>query len=202
MKVVDNRGLACPQPVINTKRALESLSAEDIGLISLVDNAVARENVIKFARSQGYLAEATEDSGIYRVTINKDAPGKDLEKGTVPLASRGSTGTTLYLIGSDEFGRGDRALGAALMKTFLFSLAEEGKQENSLTLVNSSVKLACEGSAVLPSLHRLCELGWTLKSCGTCLDFYGLKEKLQIGEVTNMYSIVEEMSSFTKVITL
>ncbi len=202
MKVVDNRGLSCPQPVINTKRALESLSVEDAGLISIVDNLVARENVMKFARSQGYLAESTEDAGVYRVTISKDGVGGRLPEETLATPRTNPSGTTLYLIGSDEFGRGEHVLGIALMKTFLFSLAEEGNQMNSLIFVNSGVRLACEGSAVLPSLKRLCELGWTLKSCGTCLDFYGLKEELEIGEITNMYSIVEEITASTKVITL
>ena len=203
VKVVDNRGLSCPQPVINTKRALEALSAEETGLISLVDNAAARENVLKFARSQGYLAESTEDSGVYRVTINRvGAMGRTEPEVAVPQVSVPLSRPTLYLIGADEFGRGDSALGLALMKTFLFSLAEEGIPGNLLTLVNTGVRLACDSSAVLPSLHRLCEQGWTIKSCGTCLDFYGLKDKLTIGEITNMYAIVEDMTACGKVISL
>ena len=203
MKVVDNRGLPCPQPVINTKRALDALPAGAAGLVSLVDNTVARENVMKFARSQGYLAEAIEEAGVYRVTINRGetAGTRALLPVSAPDAEANSR-RTLYLVAADEIGQGESALGLALMKTFLFSLAEKGDRGNCLTFVNTGVRLSCEGSAVLPSLQKLCELGWEIKSCGTCLDYYGLKEKLLIGEVTNMYSIVEDMAVCGKVVSL
>ena len=200
MKVVDNRGLACPQPVINTKRALEAMGVGE--LISIVDNTVARENVLKFARSQGFIAESTEDGGVYRVTIRKGDVTAPPEVEADFSSQPGPFGPTLYLIGSDEFGRGGRDLGTALMKTFLYSLAEEGSRGNVLVFVNGGVKLACAGSAVLPSILRLQELGWEVSSCGTCLDFYELKGQLSLGEVTNMYSIVEAMTSASKIITL
>lgn len=195
MKVVDNRGLSCPQPVINTKRALDEITDGEI--ISLVDNPVARENIMKYARSQGFVAEATQEGGTYSVKIHKGEASA-----AVTSAPAEALGTILYLIRSDVFGEGDRALGSALMKTFVYSLAENCQTGNRLVLVNSAVRLACRESAVLGSLTRLVEQGWEVMSCGTCLDFYNLNNATVVGSVTNMYSIVELMAAAEKTITI
>ena len=192
MKVVDNRGLNCPQPVINTKKALDQLLEGTV--ISITDNAVARENVLKFARSQGCVAESTEEGGIYKITITKGSKGNSPEQQNNPMPEQDTTsGPTLYLIGSDEMGGGASQLGQALMKTFIYSLAESPQTGAELVFLNSGVRLACLESPVLESLKRLEEKCWRIQSCGTCLDFYGLKEQLAIGEITNMYTIVELM---------
>jgi hypothetical protein len=60
-------------------------------------------------------------------------------------------------------------------------------------LVNGAVKLACAGSPVLESLEKLSSRGVQLNSCGLCLDYFELKEKLCIGEITNMYAIVDRV---------
>lgn len=198
MKTIDCRGLACPQPVINTKKALD-LGTKILGIIT--DNVVSRENVLKFARSQGCIASFTEDNGIYRIMVTREdtAPSTPLEA----VACTSATGnSTLYLITSDEFGRGGTELGVALMKTFLYALSESGVQNNHLVLVNGGVKLVCEGSPVLESVRKLERSGWYIKACGTCLDFYGLKVKTVLGEITNMYTIVELIEQTSKVVTL
>jgi tRNA 2-thiouridine synthesizing protein A len=203
MKIVDNRGLACPQPVINTKKALDELTEGTI--ISITDNAVARENVLKFARSQGCVAEATEEGGHYKITITRGKSTISPEPfsgAAVKPHSATDSGATLYLVGADEMGRGDSTLGKALMKTFIYSLSESCEASSYLVFLNSGVKLACSDSQVLESLRRLQENQWSIMSCGTCLDFFGLKEQLAIGEITNMYTIVELMQGAAKVVTL
>jgi len=197
MKTIDNRGLPCPQPVINTKKAIDELTIGTV--VSLVDNVVARENVLKFARSQGCVAEATEDSGIYRIVISKGDSAPVL---ATPVQQAAISEASLFLVTSDEFGRGSSDLGQALMKTFFFALGESDSQSNHLVFVNGGVKLACEGSPVLQSLQKLLDAGWEIKACGTCLDFYGLKDKLMLGEITNMYTIVELMQQSGRVVTL
>lgn len=198
MKIVDNRGLSCPQPVINTKRALDAMGVGT--LVSIVDNVVARENVLKFARSQGCTTEVREDKGIFSVVITRGGTAPTSEPQGLTFTSEQQP--SLYLVMSDEFGRGSSELANALMKTFFYALSESEAQGNHLVLVNSGVKLACVGSPVLERLQTLLAKGWDIKACGTCLDFFGLKEQLTIGEITNMYTIVELMNAAGKVISL
>ena len=70
---VDARGLSCPQPVINTKKALDGLTRGTVTVI--VDNDTARENVLKFAASQGCGAVLTRQDGNCYIRITKDPPG-------------------------------------------------------------------------------------------------------------------------------
>jgi len=167
----------------------------------IVDNVVARENVLKFARSQGHSATFTEDNGECRIAVTKGDAAADVQRKS--MAAPTKTGnSTLYLVGSDEFGRGSAELGRALMKTFFYALSESGADNNYLIFVNAGVKLVCEGSALLESVRKLAGAGWDVKACGTCLDFYDLKEQLLLGEITNMYTIVELMEQAGKVVTL
>lgn len=198
MRVVDNRGLSCPQPVINTKKALDELSVGSI--ISIVDNAVARENVLKFAKSQGCTAESRDDNGVFYITISRGEAEATPEHDTVVVTT--SSSTTLYLVTTDEFGKGSAELGHALMKTFMYALSESGTKNNHLIFVNAGAQLTCLESPILESLRKLSAAGWQIKTCGTCLDFYGIKDKLAIGEITNMYTIVELMAEAGKVVTL
>ncbi|TDA70698.1 MAG: sulfurtransferase-like selenium metabolism protein YedF [Clostridia bacterium] len=195
MQVVDARGLACPQPVVATKKALET-GAED--LVTIVDNEAARDNVVKFILSQGRRARVEERDGGYHIYISGQG---DLE---VPeLATRVSAiNTQVVLVTSDTLGHGEAELGRVLMQSFLGTLAESEALPQSLTFINSGVKLVCEGSPVLDSLMRLEQGGVEISACGTCLDYYHLKEKLCVGRVTNMYAIVTSLLTASKVTTL
>ncbi|WP_346355126.1 sulfurtransferase-like selenium metabolism protein YedF [Azotosporobacter soli] len=187
---VDARGLGCPQPVIVTKRALDSMAE---GMVTtLVDNAVSKENVVKFASNCGYGVRVEEESGDFSITILKGTPGEEEEVGQL-------TGS-VYLITGDTLGRGDAQLGALLMKAFFVSLQEI--QPKRIFLLNSAVKLATASSPVLEAINQLKQKGTQIMSCGTCLDFYGLKEQLAVGEVTNMYVILEGLNGPDRVITL
>lgn len=192
-RIVDARGLACPQPVVRTKQALEE--AEGSTLVTIVDNEVARDNVVKFARSRGLRAEVEERGTEYYIRIG---PGEipDLPKEVSPVLDQ------VLLIGSATLGRGDEELGRLLMQSFLATLAQADALPRKILLINSGVRLACEGSPVLASLLALEQKGVEIASCGTCLDFYRMKEKLCVGGVTNMYSIVEALAGAQKVISL
>ena len=98
------------------------------------------------------------------------------------------------VIASNLFGDGDEKLGEILMKVYIYALAENKVLPNNLIFMNSGVKLACAGSNVLDSLSEMKEKGVNILSCGTCLDFYGLNEKVLVGEIGNMYSIVSLMN--------
>jgi len=192
MNTIDCRGLKCPKPVINTKKYFESIE-EGIAEI-VVDNEVAKNNIIKLAESSSLKHEVLEKEGAYYIKVTKEKCGCEV----MEFKSKKFT----IVVSTDMLGVGDDKLGAALMKSYMFALAESDSIPQDILFLNGGVKLVVEGSEVLESLDKLKERGVSLASCGTCLDFYGLKDKLAIGEVTNMYTIIEKMNNADKTIKL
>lgn len=197
---VDARGLACPQPVICTKRALEETGSGTV--ITLVDNAIARDNVLKLARSLGYRAEVQERDAGFAVRIEKEGP-KTIP---TPAGNKEVVGVAgpevLVLIPTAVFGRGPEELGEVLMRMFLYTLTEVKPCPAAIILINGGVKLAAQGAETVPSLEALTAAGVEVLVCGTCLDYYGLKESLAVGTVSNMYTITEKLLQAQRVITV
>ena len=184
---IDCRGKACPQPVITAKQALEQLKEGEVVLV--VDNPSSSENVERFARSQGCSVHVVEKEGDYYLRLGKPRSG-----GTSAFPQEGKKARkTVAYISSQFLGIGDDTLGAILMKAFLKTLLEMENKPNPLIFINSGVKLTSEGSEVLESLRALAGAGVEILSCGTCLDFYRLKEKLRVGIVSNMYDIARSL---------
>ncbi|GAW93704.1 sulfurtransferase-like selenium metabolism protein YedF [Calderihabitans maritimus] len=190
---VDARGLSCPQPVIRTKKALEQM--KDGCLVTVVDNEVARDNVIKLARSLNCAVEVEQKQNEYYIRIKKG----ELTGMKTGLAVESDT---VMLITSDALGRGEEELGKILMESFFYTLTESEVLPRSILFVNRGVYLTCEGSPVISHLLELEKKGVEILSCGTCLDYYRLKAKLCVGNVTNMYNILENMLGAGKTISL
>lgn len=187
MSIIDCRGLACPQPVITTKKALDQLKEGE--LMVLVDNTVSCNNVERFAQSQGCSVEVEQRGEDFSLLIRK---GK-MRRETELTQEKEKAKKVVVYINSHLMGNGDEALGSFLMKAFLKTLVDLDTKPNRLVLVNSGVQLASEGSKVLDTLMVLSERGAEILSCGTCLDFYGLKGKLKVGTVSNMVEIIQSM---------
>ena len=162
---LDERGKQCPRPVIDTKKALESCNPGETVEV-LVDNEIAVQNLSKMA-------------GEEPVACQPDSRKKGM---TVVLSS-------------NLMGHGDPELGKALMKGFVYALTQQDALPETILLYNSGAYLSCEGSDNLEDLKSLESQGVEILTCGTCLNFYGLSEKLQVGSVTNMYEIVERMTA-------
>jgi selenium metabolism protein YedF len=194
MSVIDCRGLACPQPVITTKQALDQLKEGE--LVVIVDNASSCSNVERFAKSQGCQVEVERIEQDFSLHIHK-ASGKNEEKTAKP--DRNVKKVVVY-INSHLLGGGDEALGSFLMKAFLKTLLDLETQLSRLILVNSGVQLASEDSKLLETLQMLSEKGVEVVCCGTCIDFYGLEEKMRVGVITNMYDIIQSMLEADRVI--
>lgn len=190
---IDARGLACPQPVIETKKALGKIT--DGTIITIVDNFAAKENVMKFAAANHCKTSFEETDGIYYITIAKG------QGGNLP-ASPELTGDTVFLITQNALGHGSNELGGVLIKSFFYALLEKEPLPRTILFINSGVYLTTKNSPVIDHLTALEEKGVQLLSCGTCLDYYGLKDQLLLGGITNMYTIIEEMSQAAKAITL
>jgi selenium metabolism protein YedF len=98
-------------------------------------------------------------------------------------------------------GQGSGDLGRVLMNSFLYTLRESSEGITAIIFLNSGVYLTCEGSENLEHLEALEKEGVEILSCGTCLDFYNLKNRLKIGKISNMYSIVELLERAGKVLS-
>ncbi|MBS4022041.1 MAG: sulfurtransferase-like selenium metabolism protein YedF [Dethiobacter sp.] len=179
---LDCRGLSCPQPVVETKKKLDAMTK---GVLTvLVDNETAVKNLSKLAGNLNLDSSVIEKDSIFSVTIRKEnvvSEGSDEDHAAV------------LLITSDTMGRGSEELGGLLMRSFLYALAEHTKLPASVYLVNAAVRLACQGSPALDSIQKMALRGVAFHSCGLCLDYFKLTDKLAAGDVTNMYAIVEQL---------
>jgi len=195
---IDAKGLACPGPVIATKKALESIEQ---GIVTiLVDNEVAKENVVKFATAHGYGVSITKQAGDFTVRITK-GEAKEMQEETVP-SLHSSSENIVYLITQNTLGHGNAELGTVLMKSFAYALLESTTMPKTIIFMNSGVLLTIKSSLVLEHLCKLAQGGVEILSCGTCLDYFEVQNELAIGGVTNMFTIVEVMGAASKVITL
>lgn len=196
-RVVDCRGLACPQPVIRTKKAL----SESERVTTIVDNETAVTNVSRMAEKEGYAVavEKTED-GIY-LSLSKAGPAQRDVAAAESVRERVS-GPIVVLIPDDGMGRGDEELGGILMRSFLHALNEAEPLPDTIIFLNAGVKLTVEGSPVLEDLVALGKRGVGILACGTCLGHFGLKDRLAVGEVSNMYSIAETLLAAGNVVAL
>jgi selenium metabolism protein YedF len=184
MKEIDCRGMACPQPVVTTKKALDESEGKEFTLI--VDNLSARDNVERFAQSQGAVVDVKEKGNDFYLHIQKGS-ACDL------AASTQKAGKVVVYINSNFLGVGEEALGTILMRAFLKTLLDLKPIPSKLIFINSGVRLTTEGSEVLETLRTLSQTGVEILSCGTCLDFYGLKAKLKVGIISNMYDIAQSL---------
>jgi selenium metabolism protein YedF len=190
--IIDCKGMNCPLPVVNTKKHFDTISN---GIsTTIVDNEVAKNNVIKFVENSGFKYEIEEREDLYYITIVK-GDGSIENSSATNHALQNNNEVLTIIVGSEKLGNGDDELGLALMKSYLFALSEADIIPKHLIFLNSGVKLVVEDSLVLDSLEKLKDRGVNIQSCGLCLDFYKIKDKLSIGEITNMYAIIELMNS-------
>jgi len=199
--VVDALGKACPLPVVMTLKALKEM--KECGTLEVqVDNEIAVQNVTRLAEKHGYsiTAEKKNDQ-LFVVTMDVN----DLSKvGAVSeenvACEMDARGNYVVAVDGGEMGRGDAVLGKTLIKGFIFAVSQLPKLPATMLFYNGGASLTCEGSDSLEDLKNMEAQGVEILTCGTCLDFYGLKDKLAVGGVTNMYTIVEKLSEASKVI--
>ena len=199
-KTIDCRGMACPLPVVNAKKAAEELQAMH-RLTDLVDNEVAVQNLQRFASHKGYVSTGEKKADkeyAVQITITgaETAPREEEVACHQDTRRKGM----LVVLSASTMGSGDPKLGTALMKAFVFALTKQDQLPDTVLCYNGGAYLTCEGSEVLEDLKLLESEGVTILTCGTCLDFYGLRDKVAVGGVTNMYEIVERMEAAGQII--
>lgn len=193
-KILNCKGLACPMPVIMTKKELERSDIKEVQV--MVDNVTAKENLKKLGQSMSIEPTVQEENGNFILCFNK-------EEAEVPVVTQeaelktlqSSKGQEVLLITSEFLGKGNDELGKILMKGFIYTLSETQPYPAKILFLNSGVKLTSENEEAIKNLKKLMDQGVEILSCGTCIDFYQLKDKLQVGKVANMYDIVEAMKA-------
>lgn len=199
MITVNAMGDNCPIPVIKTKKAMQALTQPEV-IEVLVDNEIAVQNVSKMAASAGAQV-SSEKLGDKEFKVVIQVEGAVAETGSEEVTCvPDARDNTIVVISSDRMGAGNDALGKVLIKGFIFAITQLDTLPKKMLFYNGGATLTAEGSDSLEDLKSLEAQGVEILTCGTCLDYYGLKEKLAVGSVTNMYSIVEAMAEATKTI--
>jgi selenium metabolism protein YedF len=197
-ETVDARGLACPQPVIRTRKAMEQAA----NVVTLVDTDSALANVTRMAKKAGWTVDVVEEDGGHRLEM---ARGESIPAPiTAPAVGRGEalTGPRVLVVSADQMGRGDSGLGQILVRSFFHTLTEVEPVPDTIILFNTGVRLACEGSTVLEDLCALEDAGIDVLVCGTCLNYLDLEARRRAGQVSNMYDIAETMLHAGKVVNI
>lgn len=201
MITVNAMGDTCPIPVVKTKNAIKELKGSGV-VETLVDNEIAVQNLTKMANQKGYGVRSEKIAeGQYKVTMeigdraadqSDEMSVTDTEEET--CAPNAIHGNTVVVISADHMGEGDNELGKVLIKGFIYALTEQDVLPKTMLFYNGGAKLTCEESPTLEDLKSLEAQGVEILTCGTCLNHYGLTDKLQVGSVTNMYVIAEKMT--------
>ncbi len=188
MKEIDCRGLPCPQPVINTKNALDEL-AQGEQLLVLVDNEAALNNVTRFVNAQGHKFQVEEEASVWKIYITKSGSHKAPDV----ISCTTEEIPVVIVLSSRGMGSGNETLANVLLRAFLKTLKETSKKPAAIICYNQGVLLAIEDSEFVQDLKDLEKEGVKILVCGTCLDYYRVKDKLAVGQVSNMYDILETM---------
>lgn len=195
-KLLDARGMACPMPVVKATQALAEMTE---GVLEVhVDNTVAVENLKRMAAQKSLSAE-TKQAGEkdYVVLIPVTGP---VAKDDASITCAPMSGDFVVAVDTDAMGRGSEELGKTLMKGFIFALSQLESLPKTILFYNGGAHLTVEGSDSLEDLRNMEQQGVEILTCGTCLNYYGLTDKLAVGGVTNMYTIVEKLAQAGKVV--
>lgn len=192
---VNAMGDACPIPVVKTKNAIRELNGEGT-VETLVDNEIAVQNLNKMARQKGYGVRSekigeNEFKVIMTVGDAPEEPSADEDERCLVVPS--DQKKIVAAIGSDRMGDGDPELGKILLKSFIYALGQQDILPKTVIFYNAGAKVTCEESPIIDDLKSLEAMGVEITTCGTCLNFYEITDQLKVGDISNMYTIVETL---------
>ena len=197
MITVNAIGDNCPIPVVKTLNALKELKGPDV-IETLVDNEIAVQNLTRMATQKGCGVKSeklAEKEFKVTITVGEAALQQPVETGDVVcILPQTGKKNTVVVIDSKAMGNGSDELGTALMKGFIYALSQQEQLPSTILFYNGGASITCQDSVSLEDLKSMEAQGVEILTCGTCLNFYGLTEKLAVGQVTNMYTIVEKMN--------
>ena len=203
MITVNAMGDSCPIPVVKTLNAIKALTAPDV-VETLVDNEIAVQNLTRMTNQKGHGVKSEKlGEKQFKVTItvgSVNAAQTAKAEEVVCVLPSNSKKNTVVVVSSAAMGHGSDELGTALMKGFIYALSQQEELPTTFLFYNGGASITCEGSVSLEDLKSMEAQGVEILTCGTCLNFYGLTEKLGVGSVTNMYTIVEKMNGADRII--
>jgi selenium metabolism protein YedF len=198
---VDARGLRCPQPLMLAKKALEGIGDGE-SLRVLVDNEIARDNLIRFLRDHGMTPELSFAEGVYALGLEKAAGTTHLGDAAAYCAPEKPAAGPVVVINHHGMGSGSEELGKILLQACVNTLKEVSPLPSTILCYNAGVFAAVEGAPTVPALAALEKLGVTILVCGTCVDYFELKGRIAVGTISNMYDILQQLSTAARIITL
>ncbi|HBS85546.1 MAG: hypothetical protein A2W91_17195 [Bacteroidetes bacterium GWF2_38_335] len=200
MKKLNAKGKLCPVPLIMTKKELQTME-ENESLLILLDNETSVKNVSRFLQDNGMSVNIIEKSGVWELQVVKK--GNKFEQSNpenyceIDLPK---THSFVICFQNDKMGHGAEELGKILIKGFINTLPDATILPSTMIFLNSGIHLVTKDSPVIASIKKLEEKGVNILTCGTCLDYYKKMQELGAGKVSNMYEIIEKLSSASKVI--
>jgi selenium metabolism protein YedF len=175
---------------VKTKNALDAGGDQVFNVI--VDNPVAVENVCRFAGREGCVTTVEERDGAHHITVSRVFPHQAREPA--------HQAKIVAYLNSSRVGVGDDKLGEILMRAFIKTLKEVRPLPAKVIFLNSGVFLTTEGSFLIDDLKELEQMSVGIHSCGTCLDYFHLTDKLKVGVISNMFDIVEALAGADRVL--
>jgi tRNA 2-thiouridine synthesizing protein A len=196
---VNAQGLACPQPVVLAKKALDELIEGEV--VVLVDSENARDNVARMAAGQGCSVVVTEGSGGFSLLIKKKAGAQvpHDQSCAVVCDTGAAAGEIVYLFDADYIGS-NMELGKVLVNGFLNAALSLPHTRCAIILLSNAVRLATNGSYAAEVLAKLVEKGFRILICGTCLDFFKIRPDVKVGTISNALEIMQAMTGAAKII--
>lgn len=201
-ELINAKGLSCPEPVVLTKKALDSHDEVTV----IVDNQAARENIKRLAANSGCIVDVAEETdGVFRMHLMKQQDkkaGKDMASACLcpedmPVSAHGPI---VFVFASNVMGYGNDELGTVLMKAFIHTALDLDNKPDIMVFYNAGVKLAASDSDVIDDLKSLEEKGVKLLICGTCVNFFDLTGKIGAGNISNMYDIAGTLTTAGRIV--
>jgi len=186
---IDCRDLECPEPVLRTKKALDTMEE---GVLEVLVNAPSSEaNILRFAKNGGYTcrSESTPEG-----TLLSIVKGYACEIAAPETDASSHLEKTLF-IKDDKVGEGE--LGYTLMKGFLKTTLEFERLPKQIIFVNRGVLLTTDREKhgeIIEILEELSKRGVAVYSCGLCMNHFGIPaDALEVGEIGNAYDTMEKL---------
>lgn len=197
-KEIDVKGMPCPKPLIATKRALSDESYPQ-GFVVLIDNETSKDNVERYLSDNDVTFSTLQNGEVFSVTVEKSRSQQSATS-TEGYCVAGPLKKHVICFSGATMGKGADELGTILIQACVNTVKEAEPLPESLIFYNSGVMLTVDDSPVIESLKELEQMGVELVICGTCADYFKLKERISIGTISNMYTILDKLTAASKVI--
>lgn len=201
-KIIDARGQLCPQPLILTKKAINDSNIQDEFVI-LIDNKTSKENVERFLKDNNILFKTKKSGDCFQMAVSKSGEIIDTEVTEYcDISLKNNLNKNhIIIIKNDKMGSGDDELGSILIQGFINTIKEVSPLPQKIIFYNNGVKLTLKNSPVIDSLNELEKLGVTIQICGTCADYFKIKDKIDCGTISNMYDIIDSLTHSSLIIS-